>query len=115
VFFALAAAVSMERWLSAPASRSRLATAAVSLGLALLSTAAAVRLVAVHYQMRSASFVTRNDWTGLVEWAERNHVDLSRPARATLANQLQLDALNQRVPAPRFTEREAGPFLHYLF
>jgi len=115
VFFALAAAVSVERWLSAPASRSRAATAAVSLMLALLSTAAAVRLLAVHYQMRSASFVTRNDWIGLGDWADRNHVDLSRPARATLANQLQHDALNQRVPAPRFTEREAGRFLPYLF
>jgi hypothetical protein len=65
--------------------------------------------------MRSASFVTRNDWIGLGDWADRNHVDLSRPARATLANQLQHDALNQRVPAPRFTEREAGRFLPYLF
>lgn len=115
VFFALAAAASLQPWLSARAPRSRAATAAVSVMLALLSTAAAVRLIAVHYQMRSASFVTRNDWIGLAEWAERNQVDLSRPERAALATRLQRDALDQRVPAPRFTEREAGPFLHYLF
>jgi hypothetical protein len=114
-FFALAAAVGVQRWLPAPASRGWLRTAAVSLALVLLSTAASIRLLAVHYQMRSASFVTRNDWTGLEAWADRNQVDLSVPARAELAGQLQRDALNQRAPAPRFTEREAGPFLHFLF
>ena len=115
VFYALAASVAIGHQLYRLADAPRMAVMRAVVVLALLGSAAAIRLMAVHYQMRAASFVTRNDWTELDAWARNNQIDLTVAGRAALARQLFNDAINRRTPAPRFTEREAGPFRRLLF
>jgi hypothetical protein len=114
-FYALAASVAVCHQLYRLADVPRLAVVRAVVMLMLLGSAAAIRLMAVHYQMRAASFVTRNDWTELDAWARNNQIDLTMPGRAALTRQLFNDAINRRTPAPRFTEREAGMFRRLLF
>jgi len=88
---------------------------AVSVLLMVLSAGWSIRLLAVHYRVRDAAFVTRNEWTELDAWAARNRVDLSSPTRATLARRLRDDALDRRVPSPSVNEHGEGRTLVRYF
>ncbi len=115
VFHALAATVAIRSLLIRLATVRQPVVLTTSVVLALLSAGWTLRLVGVHYQMREASFITRNDWTELDNWARRNNIDITQPKRAALARTLFQDALKQRPPAPQFNDRAAGRLVRYLF
>ena len=112
VFYALAATAAV-RSLVRRLSAARVATMALaSAFLFVLSAGWTIRLIGMHYDMRDAAFVTRNDWTEVDDWAERNSMDVHRADRALIVQRLREDALNARVPAPNYAEPALAPYFY---
>lgn len=103
VFHALAATVAVATVLRRLAGASRPTVVVMSALLFLFACGWTIRLVGMHYQMRTAAYYTRNDWADMETLAEKEGLGLADPARRRLAERLFRDALENRAPALRFT------------
>jgi hypothetical protein len=86
-------------------SRSRLATAALTMFLLVASSTWAVRAVGLHYNLFYMGFTVRNDWAGVNTWLEEQQASPSTPEGRRLVALLQQDAIQSRVLNPYFMPR----------
>lgn len=106
VFYALAAFVAIRDlvmrprpWLSS--RRGRLAI----VGLAVVATGWSVRLVGIHYLLRSTAGTVRTEWAFVDDWEERNRVSMTRPEAARLKETLYADAIWRHPESRRLALR----------
>jgi hypothetical protein len=110
--YALAATVALADLISRQAIARPPILAVTAVFIALLTAGASVRLIGMCYNLREAAFVTRNEWTEVDAWADRNHIDLSPPRRAALVKTLRNDAITHRVPAPAFADPDYSRYFY---
>jgi hypothetical protein len=104
-FHALAAAVAlapMLEWLGAPGRRkaAALPMAAALVALTLIWT---VKLVGIHYALRSHAFIVRNDWAEALTVRRHAAID-TNPAAERIVRRLQQQVIAARTPAPHFSQ-----------
>jgi hypothetical protein len=111
-FHALAAAVAltpMLAWLAAPGRR-KATSIPVAAALVTLTMLWTVKLVGIHYALRSHAFIVRNDWAEAL--TARRHGDLdTNPAAERLVRRLQQQVIAARTPAPFFSQPFAERFV----
>ncbi len=101
VFIAAAAAVSMrEMFVRFAAGGWRSATAPVAMALTLLSSAWAVKLVGVHFSLRTEARAVLREWAVVDDWIARERFPLDSPAKQALKQALEDDALRRAPLAP---------------
>ncbi len=108
VFYALAAFVAFRHLIASPHlwwSSSRGAAAAVL--IAVVAAGWSVRLVGIHYLLRSTAGTVRTEWAFVDDWQARNRITIASPDRLQLKQTLYDDAIWRRPEPPRVALRWA--------
>jgi len=108
--FATAGAVAAGSLLASLASRRWPSAVLLTLLLTTVAAAWTVRAVGTEWYLRRSAFFVRSEWLDLEYWKDRNNLTLT-PERAALAEQLQLEAIDRRVPPPFFTNARLEQYL----
>ena len=95
-------------WLSAPKRRGPWLPVAVVV-LAMASSLWAFRAAGIHYVLRHAAYVTRNDWARELPLDERDEWPTD-PQELAITERLKLEAVGRRSASPSFMPRWAEPY-----
>jgi hypothetical protein len=70
-----------------------------------VATGWSVRLVGIHYLLRSTAGTVRTEWAFVDDWEERNRVSMTRPEAARLKETLYADAIWRHPESRRLALR----------
>ena len=101
VFYALAAFAAFRQLIvTFPAALSANRRAATALLIAIVAAGWSVRLVGIHYLLRSTAGTVRTEWAFVDDWQERNKVTIASPDQQQLKQTLYDDAIWRRPEPP---------------
>lgn len=103
-FYAMAFFVAFGDLFSWLSQQRTLLRVAMATGVCLMCTGWAVRAVGLHYNLRQAAFVQRNDWATAEEWLQKQQVTLTSRSSLELVRNLRRQALRMPVPSPHFAQ-----------
>jgi hypothetical protein len=107
VFYALAAFVAFRQLMTFPAASSSARRAATVVLIAIVAAGWSVRLVGIHYLLRSTAGTVRTEWAFVEDWQARNRITLATPDSQLLKQTLYDDAIWRRPEPPRVALRWA--------
>ena len=102
VFYALAAFVALRHLVVTSSAASSSAWQAAAAVLVIIIVAGwSVRLVGIHYLLRSTAGTVRTEWAFVDDWQARNGITMTTPGAQQLKQTLYDDAIWRRPAPPR--------------
>ena len=100
VFYALAAFAAVRHIVTFPQASS-VRQAAIAVLMVVVAGGWSVRLVGIHYLLRSTAGTVRTEWAFVDNWQARNQITIASPERVRLKQTLYDDAIWRRPAPPR--------------